>query len=154
RVRDATELLAAAGPKPGAPIRRTVAIDHPCHLLHAQRVAEPPLRVLAAIPELEVTVLPDADRCCGGAGIYNLLEPRLSRAVLAPKLDGIEATKAQLVATANPGCHLHIGAGLLRRNAPARCVHPVTLLDASYAAAHAGRHWREASTNSRTAQGG
>jgi glycolate oxidase iron-sulfur subunit len=134
RVRDVTELLAAAGPRPGAPLTHGVAVDLPCHLVHAQPVRDEPLRVLGAIPGLEVHRLPDADRCCGGAGIYNLTQPRLARAVLDAKVASIAATGTTLVATANPGCHLQIGAGLLRARLPVRCVHPVDLLDASYAA--------------------
>jgi glycolate oxidase iron-sulfur subunit len=134
RVRDVSELLAAAGPKEGAPLPLTVTYDAPCHLLHAQRVAEPPLAVLRSIPGLALVPLLDADQCCGSAGIYNLLEPALSRAVLAPKLAAITATGAPLVATGNPGCLMHIGAGLRVAGASVRTVHPVDLLDASYAA--------------------
>ena len=112
----------------------TIAYDAPCHLLHAQRVSAPPLAVLRAIPSLELTPLADADQCCGGAGIYNLLQPDLSRAVLSPKLANITRTSADLVATGNPGCHMQIGAGLQRARSRVRCVHPVELLDAAYAA--------------------
>lgn len=134
RVRDVSELLAAAGPAPGAAVARAVAVDAPCHLLHAQRVRDEPLQTMRAVPALDVRPLPDAERCCGGAGIYNLVHPRIAQDVLAPKLASIAASGASLVATANPGCHLHIGAGLRRAGIDARCVHPVELLDASYAA--------------------
>ena len=50
RVRDVSELLAAAGPRAGAPLPLRVTYDAPCHLLHAQRVVAPPLAVLRAIP--------------------------------------------------------------------------------------------------------
>src|SRR6266481_3249656 len=59
RVRDVTELLAERGPRPGAPLDMAVAYDPPCHLLHAQRIAEPPERVLRPIPVLRVVSLPD-----------------------------------------------------------------------------------------------
>jgi glycolate oxidase iron-sulfur subunit len=134
KVRDVSELLAAAGPKPGGALPLRVTYDAPCHLVHAQRVARPPLAVLAAIPGLELVPLPDAERCCGSAGIYNLLEPELAGAVLAPKLDNIARTGAPLIATGNPGCLMHIGAGLLRSRIPTRGIHPVDLLDASYSA--------------------
>ncbi len=139
RVRDVSELLADAGPAAGGRVERTVTYDAPCHLLHAQRVASPPLRVLAAIPGLRLVPLEDADQCCGSAGIYNLIEPDVSDAVLAPKLDRIAETGAALVATGNPGCLMQIGAGLRGRRMRAggeavRAVHPVDLLDASYAA--------------------
>ena len=132
RVRDVSELLAAAGPASGAPLAMRVTYDAPCHLLHAQRVVQPPLAVLAAIPGLEIVPLMDADQCCGSAGIYNLVEPETSDAVLAPKLEHIRNTGAPWVATGNPGCLMQIGAGLRRAGIPARVVHPVDLLDAAY----------------------
>ncbi|MCC6930907.1 MAG: 4Fe-4S dicluster domain-containing protein [Gemmatimonadaceae bacterium] len=132
RVRDVSELLAAAGPRPGGPLPLRVTYDAPCHLVHAQRVTAPPLAVLAAIPELQLVPLVDADQCCGSAGIYNLVEPEVSDAVLAPKLARIEESGAAFVATGNPGCLMQIGAGLSRSGRTARAVHPVDLLDASY----------------------
>jgi len=132
RARDVTELLSAAGPVEGGRLDVSVAYDAPCHLLHAQRVSAPPLKVLAAIPGLKLVPLTDADSCCGAAGIYNLLEPDTSAAVLAPKLEHIDRTGATLVATGNPGCLMQIGAGLIRAGSDARAIHPVDLLDAAY----------------------
>jgi glycolate oxidase iron-sulfur subunit len=137
RARDISELLAAAGPVPGAPIKGLpgpVTYDAPCHLQHAQRITAPPLKVLAAIPDLPLVPLTDSDQCCGSAGIYNLVEPAVSDAVLRPKLAAIAASGAALVATGNPGCLMQIGAGLRQAGRPTRSVHPVDLLDASYAA--------------------
>jgi glycolate oxidase iron-sulfur subunit len=133
RVRDVSELLAEAGPKPGAPLPLRVCYDAPCHLLHGQRVSLPPLAVLAAIPQLELLPLRDSDQCCGSAGIFNLVEPETSDAVLATKLGNIAETGASFVATGNPGCLMQIGAGLLRNGSRTRAIHPVDLLDASYA---------------------
>jgi glycolate oxidase iron-sulfur subunit len=134
RVRDVTELLAAAGPKPGGVIPFAVAYDAPCHLQHAQRITAEPIAVLEAIPGVELVPLDESDQCCGSAGIYNLIQPETSDAVLARKLDRIGASHAALVATGNPGCLMQIGAGLLRADMRARAVHPIDLLDASYAA--------------------
>ena len=133
RVRDVSELLSAAGPAEGGALDLTVTYDAPCHLLHAQRISAPPLKVLAAIPGLKLVPLTDAEYCCGAAGIYNLLEPDTSRAVLDPKLRHIDETGASLVATGNPGCLMQIGAGMRIEGSDARAVHPVDLLDASYA---------------------
>jgi glycolate oxidase iron-sulfur subunit len=149
RVRDVTELLAAAGPRVGAPFPLRVTYDAPCHLLHAQRVVTPPLSVLRAIPQLELIPLTDAEQCCGAAGIYNLLEPATSNTVLAPKLRHIASTGADWVTTGNPGCLMQIGAGLRRGHARARTVHPVDLLDASYAAL---RHSMDAGGDSAAVQ--
>ena len=135
RVRDVTELLAERGPVPGAPLDRRVAYDPPCHLLHAQRVAEAPLAVLGAIPVLRLLTVPDAEQCCGSAGLFTLVQPAMSRAVLAPKLERLRAAAPQVVATGNPGCVMQLGAGLRAAGVRAALCHPVELLDASYAAA-------------------
>lgn len=133
KVRDVSELLAAAGPAHGGPVRVRVAYDAPCHLIHAQRIAAPPLDVLRAIPELELVPLNEFEVCCGSAGIYNLVEPDTSDVVLDRKLANIARTNAELIATGNPGCLMQIGAGLLRAGSPVRAVHPVELLAESYA---------------------
>ncbi len=135
RVRDVSELLAERGPRPGAPLDATVAYDPPCHLLHAQRIAEPPQRLLAAIPVLRVTATADAAQCCGSAGLFTLVEPAMSRAVLAPKLASLAEARPQVVATGNPGCLMQLGAGLAAAGLAASARHPVELLDESYRSA-------------------
>src|SRR5213079_2748090 len=135
RVRDVSELLVERGPRPGAPLDVTVAYDPPCHLMHAQRIAGPPERMLGAIPVLRVITLPDAAQCCGRAGLFTLVEPAMSRAVLAPKLASLAEARPQVVATGNPGCLMQLGAGLSAAGVPAAVRHPVELLDESYRAA-------------------
>jgi len=132
RVRDVSELLAAAGPRPGGELPLTVTYDAPCHLMHAQRVVAAPLAVLSAVPGLTRVPLEGSEHCCGSAGIYNLIETDVSDRVLAPKLANIAATSVPLVVTGNPGCLMQIGAGLRQARMKARVVHPVDLLDASY----------------------
>ena len=132
RVKDVSELLAAAGPLPGNPLPLRVTYDAPCHLVHAQRIVTPPLAVLAAIPKLELIPLKDSEMCCGAAGIYNLIEPDTSDAVLEPKLANIAESGAPFVVSGNPGCLMQIGAGLLRSGSKAKAIHIVDLLDASY----------------------
>ncbi len=134
RARDVSELLADAGPRAGGTVALRVTHDPPCHQMHAQRVVAQPLAVLRAIPGLDLVPLEDADQCCGSAGIYNLVEPDTSDAVLAPKLARIAETRAEYVATGNPGCMMQLGAGLLRSGSRACVVHPIELLDASYRA--------------------
>ena len=135
KARDVSEVLAEAGPRRGAPLPLSATWDAPCHLLHAQRVSEPPLQVLRAIPELELVPLPRADECCGGAGIYGITHPRLGGEIGGDKVDAVLGTGASVVATSNPGCMMQIGGGLRMRGARVEACHPVTLLDESYRAA-------------------
>jgi glycolate oxidase iron-sulfur subunit len=135
RVRDVTELLADRGPAPGAPLELRVQYDAPCHLLHAQRIAEPPLAVLRAVPGADVRPTVDSAQCCGSAGLYSTLEPELSRTVLQPKVERILADPPDILTTANPGCVMQLGAGLRAAGAAIPVRHPVELLDQSYRAA-------------------
>jgi glycolate oxidase iron-sulfur subunit len=132
RVRDVTEVLAATGPRSGETVEASVAYDHPCHLLHAQRIERAPLEVLAAIPGLEVHVIEDASECCGGAGIYGLTHPDLGGRIGADKVAAVRKVGAEAACTPNPGCMMQIGAGLRLEGAEEGVVHPVELLDESY----------------------
>jgi glycolate oxidase iron-sulfur subunit len=134
RVKDASEFLGDAGltARPG-PLRARVAYDDPCHLLHGQRVREQPRLLLAAIPELRVMPLTEADWCCGSAGTYNVTQPELSAKLLERKVGHIVTSGAELVVTANPGCLMQIAAGLRAARAPVTVIHLMDLLDRAYA---------------------
>ena len=133
RVRDVGQQLATQEIKSGAAIGdERVTYDVSCHLLYGQHAGEASLKMLDAIPELNFKSLEGAERCCGGAGIYNLLEPEMSSQVLDEKLRNVEATNATLLATGNPGCQMQIGAGACVRNMELKVCHPVELLDESY----------------------
>ena len=134
RVRDVSQQLDATG------IRRvdsaagevTATYDASCHLLHGQRAQAEPLRMLGRVAGLKLVALEGADVCCGGAGVYNLLETELSSRVLAEKLRHVRETGAELLATGNPGCHMQLAAGARLAGVGLRVVHPVELLDDSY----------------------
>jgi glycolate oxidase iron-sulfur subunit len=134
KIRDVSELLAERGPRCGAALDLAVAYDAPCHLQHAQRVQQAPLALLSAVPSLRLHLLPGSDRCCGSAGIYSVLQPRMSRAVLDSKIGSFAAAQPRpdLIVTGNPGCLMQIGAGLRAAGLPIGVAHPVELLDLSY----------------------
>ncbi len=134
RVRDVSELLDEAGLRaPPGRVEARVCYDDPCHLLHGQGVGAAPRRLLQQIPGVVLTEHADAAGCCGAAGIYNLTHPAMAQAVLARKLDALEAAAPDLVATGNPGCLLQLRQGLAARESPIGVVHPVELLDRAYA---------------------
>ena len=132
RVRDVSELVGRAGLLQGGDLPLKVTYDAPCHLLHAQRVAEEPLILLNSIPGLELVPLKGHDECCGGAGIYGITHTDMGGRISHDKVEAILETGAQLVATGNPGCMMQIGAGLMMAGAPVDVVHPIELLDESY----------------------
>jgi glycolate dehydrogenase iron-sulfur subunit len=135
RVRDVSEVLSQTGVQLGHPLQLRVAYDPPCHLQHAQRVVDPPLEMLHAIPGVEILTHRESDLCCGSAGSYSLSEPGLSRAVLDRKVEALLAAQPDVVVTGNPGCIMQIGAGLRATGSDIPVVHPVELLDRSYRSA-------------------
>lgn len=112
-----------------------VTYDASCHLLYGQHAGEAPLKMMGSIPGLNFARLEGSERCCGGAGLYNLLEPDLSRDVLEEKLGNVRATGAKILATGNPGCQMQIGAGAILSGIDLTVCHPVELLDEAYARA-------------------
>jgi glycolate oxidase iron-sulfur subunit len=137
RVRDISQQLETTGIRQGAELEgQGTTYDASCHLLYGQHASVEPVEMLRKIPGLRFVPLEGSDVCCGGAGVYNLLEPEMSARVLNEKLGHIKESGAQTLATGNPGCHMQIGAGA-RLNAmeDLRVCHPVELLDESYARA-------------------
>jgi glycolate oxidase iron-sulfur subunit len=136
RVRDVSQQLETVAIKRGAKGQEAVVTyDSSCHLLYGQHAGEAPLKTMQGVPGLQTRPLAGSERCCGGAGIYNLLEPELSRGVLAEKLREIKNTGAEILATGNPGCQMQIGAGALLAGMELTLCHPIELLDESYARA-------------------
>ncbi len=134
-VRDVAEFLDEVGLRPPrGRVEARVCYDDPCHLVHGQRVAQAPRRLLAQIPGISLLSHDDPTSCCGAAGIYNLTHREMSGAVLERKLRSLAAVDPDVVATGNPGCLMQLRAGLERAGLRARVVHPIDLLDAAYAA--------------------
>jgi glycolate oxidase iron-sulfur subunit len=132
RVKDVTEFLAEGPVESGAQLDVRVTLDAPCHLYHAQRVMTAPQKLLASIPGIDYVQLEGMQDCCGGAGIYNLSEPEMSERLLSDKINKVKATGAGVLVTANPGCHMQLGAGIRMFKAECRVAHIVELLDESY----------------------
>jgi glycolate oxidase iron-sulfur subunit len=132
KVRDVSELLGALPPRaPRHPLPLKVAYHDACHLAHAQRVRAEPRALLRGIPGLELCEIADGEQCCGSAGIYNLVEPASADEIGKRKLTNVLATGAELLASANPGCSLHLQKLMRETGRELRTLHPIELLDAS-----------------------
>jgi glycolate oxidase iron-sulfur subunit len=126
RVRDIHEWLADRLDRLPVPPRRLapVIVQDPCHVRHVQKVHESVRTVLRHVAD--VVELDDDGLCCGAGGAYSITEPELAGAVRARKVAAVERaterTGARVVASANPGCAIHLrGAGLIVR-------HPINLV--------------------------
>ncbi|MCS6805474.1 MAG: heterodisulfide reductase-related iron-sulfur binding cluster [Acidobacteriota bacterium] len=133
KVRDICEFLAQHGFAPGpTPVNVRVTYDAPCHLHHAQQVIHEPLELIRKIPGIEFVPLPQAESCCGSAGIYNLLHAEMAEAILQKKLAAIRSTQAQIVLTGNAGCLMHIGSGARLEGLSVQVMHPIELIARTY----------------------
>ena len=111
----------------------TVLYDAPCHLIHAQKVDENPRQLLNNLPGVTLVPLKESEWCCGSGGIYNLVHPELSGAVLNRKTESIRQAlttnpKATNIITGNPGCLYQIRAGIRSENIDLRILHPAVYL--------------------------
>jgi glycolate oxidase iron-sulfur subunit len=134
KVKDVSEFLASIELNTSdlKPLQATVTYQEPCHLAHAQRISAQPRRLLKLVPGLVLKEMHESSLCCGSAGIYNVTEPEMAERLGNRKLDNAEATGAEILVTANPGCHLQLAGGLRRRGSPMRVRHLVEVLDQSY----------------------
>ncbi|MBP6743672.1 4Fe-4S dicluster domain-containing protein [bacterium] len=106
-----------------------------CHLAHAQGVRLQPQELLssaAASTGAHLYDLPEAEHCCGSAGIYNLLNTPLSLKVLDRKMNFIEESGADVVVTSNPGCLLQLEAGVKARGLNVKVKHLAEALDDAF----------------------
>ena len=111
----------------------TVLYDAPCHLVHAQKVDENPRKLLNSLPGVTLVPLTESSWCCGSGGIYNLVQPDLSKAVLERKIESVRQTlrsfpEAKTIVTGNPGCLYQIRAGLRSSDIDLEILHPVVYL--------------------------
>jgi glycolate oxidase iron-sulfur subunit len=131
KVRDISEWLVEIGfEKPVGRLEATVTYQDACHLAHAQKIRHAPRELLASIPGLRLVELEESDTCCGGAGMYNILNPDMSERLLAHKVRTVTESGATIVVAANPGCLLQMERGL--RGKGLRFAHPVELLAEAY----------------------
>ena len=103
-----------------------VIVQDPCHLRHVQHAHEPVATILAAAYDVRVTA--DDGLCCGAGGAYSAFEPELSLAIRDRKVAALRAAARDaqhiVVASANPGCAMHLSAAGLDVR------HPAELLEA------------------------
>ncbi|MBI2760556.1 MAG: (Fe-S)-binding protein [Chloroflexi bacterium] len=132
-VRDVTEYVARLPFTEGlGAVHARVTYQDSCHLAHAQRIKHAPRHLIQAIPGVEFVDMPNADRCCGSAGIYNVVQREMSMQVLDFKMQEVAEAEPDIILTANPGCMAQLETGLRRHGLQARVMHVVDLLDLAY----------------------
>ena len=137
KVRDISEYIAGLELNTAdlKPVNLTVTYQEPCHLVHAQRITAQPRKLLKQIPGLKLVEMAESSLCCGSAGIYNVTQPAMAAQLGNRKIDNAERTKADVVVTANPGCHLQLAGGLNQRGSQMKVLHIAEVLDMAYGGA-------------------
>ena len=133
RVRDISALLVDHGRplvmRGDIPDGVVATYQDSCHLRNVMGVREQPRALLRSLPGVTYRELPNADHCCGSAGIYNLTQPAMSSDILTHKMDEVRATEARMIVTTNPGCLLQMQWGAAREGTDGQeAVHLVDLL--------------------------
>jgi glycolate oxidase iron-sulfur subunit len=85
--------------------------------------------LLNQIRGLNYIPLEDSTKCCGSAGIYNLIHSDISNQLLKMKIENLENTKADIVLTGNPGCMLQIAYGVKKFSRNIKVEHPATFFN-------------------------
>jgi glycolate oxidase iron-sulfur subunit len=124
QARDILEFLGEVGLPPVTNPRGLVVAYHAaCSLQHGQQVKAAPVRLLAEAG-FEVRNVPEGHLCCGSAGVYNILQPKLATDLRDRKAANIASTAAAVVAAGNIGCIAQLAPALATP-----IIHPVELLD-------------------------
>jgi glycolate oxidase iron-sulfur subunit len=116
------------------PLPITVTYQDSCHLAHGQKVRSAPRKLLESVPGLELREMRLSDLCCGSAGIYNVVHTGMAMSLLKKKMEHVNATGAEVIAAANPGCMLQLRAGVRKFGKGQRVAHVVEILDEAYRA--------------------
>ena len=130
KVKDFSEFLMEVGLRTEElqPVNKVVTYHEPCHLCHAQGISKQPRDVIKAIPGLEFREMREASWCCGSAATFSLKFTEESQRILDRKLNNVKETGADILVTANPGCHLQLAWGLRTANMPQPVLHLSELL--------------------------
>jgi glycolate oxidase iron-sulfur subunit len=137
KIMDVSEFLAELdlNTRDMRPLPLSVTYQEPCHLAHAQRISAAPRKLLRAIPGLTLREMPESSLCCGSAGIYNVTQPEMAARLGKRKVDHALSTGADVIVTANPGCHLQMAGEIRSRNAQTRVLHIIEVIDMAYGGA-------------------
>jgi glycolate oxidase iron-sulfur subunit len=108
---------------------KTATWHDPCHLVRYQNIKDQPRAILKNLKGLTYVEMANADMCCGMGGSFSVSHYDLSKRIADKKMDGIKATKADIVVTACPGCMINLIDNALRHQMPQKVYHLLELVD-------------------------
>ncbi len=136
KVKDVSQLIVERGNMPDFSASRTtsgplkITYQDSCHLRNVMKSGAAPRKLMSRVEGASFVELEQSDRCCGSAGIYNLVQPEMSTQILDHKMDHVKRTDCHVLVTSNPGCLLQMKLGIERHglSRQMQAVHIVDLL--------------------------
>ncbi len=107
----------------------SVTYHDPCHLNYGMGVKAEPRELLKAASGGSFVEMNEAERCCGFGGSFSFLDYRLSGRIAGRKAKNASATLADIVATACPGCMMHLRDALEQAGQKIKAVHTLQVIE-------------------------
>jgi glycolate oxidase iron-sulfur subunit len=126
---DVMQLPASAFITPANIKGKKITWHDPCHLNRHLGIKEQPRRILQSLEDTHYIEMPNADRCCGMGGQFNLLNYETSMKIAEKKAESMEATGADIVVTACPGCQLQLTEAASRFEKPQKVMSLMDVLE-------------------------
>ncbi|GAC1511377.1 MAG: (Fe-S)-binding protein [Chloroflexota bacterium] len=112
----------------GASFPHRVTYHPTCHSLRVLRVGDAPVRLLRQVRGIDLVELPAAQECCGFGGTFAIKNADTSMAMLSDKVRHVLDTGAEVCASADNSCLMHIGGALHRQRSGVRTLHLAEIL--------------------------
>lgn len=112
----------------GAFFPHKVTYHASCHLLRGLGIKDEPKQLLQSVHGLELIPLPEEDTCCGFGGVFSVIFPEVSRAMMSKKIENIQRSGAEVVVSCDAGCLMNIAGGLHQSGSPIRALHLIEIL--------------------------
>lgn len=110
------------------PLNKRVVVHEPCSQRFPLATHEKAYEFLQRIPGIDMQPLPENNICCGAGGTYMITHQEMSNQIRAEKLKHLQASDADILATSNIGCALHLASGIFNEKIDVVVAHPIELL--------------------------
>ena len=109
------------------PLQKTVLLHHPCSARNVLQDTGSAIRLLKKIPQLNVVESRQSE-CCGAAGVTMFRTPQTAGALAEDVVQEARRSGAEILATSNIGCALHLRGAFRAAGLDVAVKHPVNLL--------------------------
>ena len=114
----------------GASFPHRVTFHPTCHSLRLLQIGDRPQRLLSAVSGIDLVEMDGSRECCGFGGTFAIKNADTSMAMLSDKIRHVLDTRAEVCASADTSCLMHIGGALKRQRTGVRTMHIAEILAA------------------------